>query len=179
MENDPGFPETTSQFAPMLLAAHQCQGLTNNCGPFAAATILNTLMHTNTTGDEIAERMNHPRLIGILPVIRRVPNWASFPWGLVDILKENGIHADWRPFRKPLELLDNLHSGLIQMVILGSWSPLWAHVLVLVAYHPEHGWGFSDPAMPDKKIYWRDHQSFLHQWTVMGRNLIRVYPLSK
>ena len=73
-----------------ILAALQHQGDSNDCGPYTTATILNALLDLNLDGSQLAQQMDKPVWRGPLIVIRRVPNWATFPWGIVDVMREHG-----------------------------------------------------------------------------------------
>ncbi len=166
----------TSPHLRSLLLAHQWQGKSNHCGPFAAAIVLNALMKTRVTGHDLARELNRPRWIGPLPLIRRIPNWATFPWGVVDALRQHGLRAEWRWATPPHLLHEGLQRGWVLLPIFGQWRPLWAHLAVLAAFHPELGWGFVDSAHPHPNLVWRDAETFLRQWRNYGRMLVLAYP---
>jgi hypothetical protein len=157
-----------------ILTALQWQGETNDCGPFTAATVLNALQGLNIKGDQLALQMNRPNMRGPLPLIRRIPNWATLPWGMVDVFQEFGIRASWRTFVSPRYLQEGLLSGRILMPIIGSWIPLWAHVMTLLAWDPSVGWGFANTQRNDHQMDWVSQDFFLRHWTAMGRLLIEV-----
>lgn len=159
-----------------LLNAHQCQGQTNNCGPFSATIVLNAVRKKNFKGMELAEIMNTPRLRGVMPVVRRIPGWATFPWGVADILIQNGLRAGWRVNATLDDLRQALLLGKIPMPIYGEWKPLWAHIATLTAYDEEKGWGFVDSAQPDSKIYWHSRDDFEPKWNAFGNLVVIVDP---
>ncbi|MCE1255615.1 MAG: hypothetical protein LWX83_18950 [Anaerolineae bacterium] len=74
-----------SKLTPHLLEQHQFQGFTNNCGPFCTAMVISFLTHSNIQGDFIANQMNVFNWKKWPPCIRRIPNSATFPWGIVNI----------------------------------------------------------------------------------------------
>ena len=159
-----------------LLAAHQHQGSGNHCGPFAAAIALRALGRAEVDGETLARELNRPRWIGPLPLIRRIPNWATFPWGVADVLRRYGLRARWR-FAAPWSLLHHgLEQGWLLLPVFGQWRPLWAHIAVLAAYHPQKGWGFVDSAHPRPELVWRDTATFARQWRSYGRLLVMGYP---
>jgi hypothetical protein len=166
----------TSPHAPALLAALRYQGQSNDCGPFTAATVINALRDLNLDPRELADQMNHPVRRGRQFILRRIPNWATFPWGIVDVLHEHGLAAYWRLNTSTDYLLDCLQRGDIVMPIIGSWRPIWAHVMTLIAWHPEIGWGFANTQLEHKNIDWRSHEEFIGQWRAMGRISITTRP---
>jgi len=93
-----------SPFTDQILDNLQFQGSSNDCGPYTTATVINALRGQNLVGDELANQMNKPRWRGIFPVIRRVPNWATLPWGLVDVFRDYDLRGRWW-FRVPLSYL--------------------------------------------------------------------------
>jgi len=67
-------------------------------------------------------------------------------------------------------------TGLGVVAAFGQWRPLWAHIAVLAAFHPEQGWGFVDSAHPHPNLVWRDAEAFARQWRNYGRVLVLAYP---
>lgn len=163
-----------SKFRPQLLKSHQFQGKLNDCGPFAAAIIMNAILNLDLNGTNLALGMNHIRWHGLLPVIRRIPKWATFPWGVVDVLRENGLSANWKCCGQTSNLFANLLEDKITIVIVGEWKPLWAHYLVLVEYHPEKGFGFVDTAIPSGLVVWKRVYDFHRLWKNYGNLFITV-----
>src|SRR3972149_2740931 len=95
---------------------HQWQGRSNDCGPFTTAIVLNTFRGEKIfDGKTLALEMNRPRLrwYGLLPflVIRRIPDWATLPWGIADTLTQNGVRARWRFGATKDDLLNALNQS--------------------------------------------------------------------
>lgn len=157
-----------------ILTSLQFQGRSNDCGPFTTATIINALRGLNLKAEELAERMNKPAWRGPLFIVRRVPNWATFPWGMVDVFREYNLRASWDIFVKTSTLLEKLERGDIVMPVLGSLKPMWAHVMTLVAYDQQKGWGFANTQYNHQKISWLDDQTFQSQWKVLGHLVVTV-----
>ena len=158
---------------PGLLASHQYQGQENNCGPYAAAIVLSA-HGRKVTGKDLADHMDRPRWVRLFPVFRRIPGWATFPWGIVDVLREHGLSARWSIRNKPSHLHELITSPIIVIIVLGNWRPVWAHIAILAAFDPARGYGLVDPALPRQEINWRDEKTFLNQWSKLGRILITV-----
>ena len=57
--------------------------------------VVNALRNEDLDGFDLAEKMNKPRLRGIFPIIRRWPNSATFPWGMIDVFRDHGLKARW------------------------------------------------------------------------------------
>jgi len=146
----------------------------NDCGPFATAIILNAVLGLNLQGSNLALDMNRIRWRSFLPVFRRIPKWATFPWGVVDVLKEYGLPASWKCCGQISNLFTSLLEDKISIVIVGEWKPLWAHYLVLVEYHPQKGFGFTDPARPAAEVVWKELGDFYRLWKNYGRLFITV-----
>jgi len=167
-----------SPFSQALIGAHQSQGNTNHCGPMCASMILNALSLSPRSGFDLAEDMN--RVIwkaGFLPLIRRVPNWATFPWGVASVLEENGIKSRWKMFHHFDDLVDNIERQLLTIVIIGSWRPtVWAHYMIVAAYEPERGVGFVNSAHPRAELFWMPEDKFKHQWRAFGNQCILSFP---
>jgi len=166
--------KTISPLAEHVLAEHQHQGRSNDCGPFSAAMVINAFSLHRINPVELARNMDQLRWNGILPVIRRIPNWATFPWGLVDVLRMAGFKAKWRPFGSTDGLIRILEEGRIPLIIVGGWRPLWGHVMVLLAHDPDQGWGFANPATFEKEIFWVPDPIFQRQWRAFGKLYISV-----
>jgi hypothetical protein len=157
-----------------ILATLQCQGQSNDCGPFTTATVLNALKGTQIVANQLAEEMNHPRWRGLLLVVRRIPNWATFPWGMVDVFRQYGLKASWRVFANEDQLRTGLARGDVLMPIQGEWKPMWAHVMSLVAYDDEKGWGFANTQYESHEIDWWGHEKVKKLWGNMGRLLVEI-----
>lgn len=165
-----------SPLADKMLAKVQFQGQRNDCGPFTTATVINAMQERDLDAIQLAESMNKPVWRGWRYVVRRVPNWATFPWGIVDVLREHGLNARWRLFAQPANLFEGLVRGSVLMPIIGEWRPAWAHVMTLVAWHPQQGWGFANTQYNHKKIDWHADEKFRRQWNNWGRILIEIPP---
>lgn len=157
-----------------ILNKLQYQGESNDCGPTTAATVVNALRNTNLDALELSKRMNKPGRIGCFPVIRRIPNWATFPWGMVDVFKEHGLEAAWGFNRSSKYLRERLERGVVLMPIIGSWKPLWAHVMVLLVCTAGHHWGFANTQYKQRQIYWVRDEIFQQQWRAVGRLLVEI-----
>ena len=153
----------------------QYQGSSNDCGPYTTATVINAMRQQNLVGDELADQMNKPRLRGILPVIRRIPNWATFPWGMVDVFRDFNLQARWW-LRVPVSYLrPAIDNGHILMPIIGEWRPKpWAHVMTLVAWDPDKGWGFANTQFSHRNISWRPDEDFQEKWNRYARLLVEI-----
>ena len=157
----------------------QHQGITNDCGPTTAAVVINSLKNTNLNRKILAQQMNKPRKIGNRPIIRRIPNWMTFPWGMVDIFHEYGLNASWK-FNASFDYLkESLVNGKILMPIVGSWKPIWAHVMTLLVCSPGNYWGFANTQIELKEIFWVHDKVFRKQWGMMGNLLVEVNGVSE
>lgn len=170
---------------------HEYQGDTNDCGPTSVAIAVNALLDRRALeGPVVAKEMSHvafewrpfPR-----PLIPRIPNWATFPWGVVHYLRKKGFRARWRPLGTLERLERNLRSDRITMVVTGQlwrWDAWryhgWAHIKLLFGLVPGRGLIFVDPGQPRSSrpdrleyhgLFWQDEETFLRQW----RNLLRVF----
>lgn len=171
---------------------HQYQGNTNDCGPTSLAIAANALLKENRfQGSSVAQEMNDPAFeVRPFPhfVVRRIRNWATFPWGIVHYLRQNSIPARWSPFGTAKKLRRNLTSDKITIVMLGELLHFekrryagWGHAKVLFGHTQGRGFLFVDPAFkchPDdsdtwKKfcLFWQEESEFLRQW----RNLFSIY----
>jgi len=173
-----------------LYEYHSYQGDTNDCGPYSLCIVANALLGERRFDPRIvAEELNHPAVNPTpLPhlIIRRIPNWATFPWGITDFLNRHGFNAEWHLRGTAERLLKNLRDNLATMVMIGEPFRFekrkyagWGHVKVLYGYDPMYGYAFVDPGgMKDpsdpwesRGIFWQDETSFLRQWA----NLFRIY----
>ena len=166
-----------------LYKYHQHQGATNNCGPTSLAIVANGIWgEARLAGPLVAQELNHPRFrTRPIPhlVVRRLPHCATFPWGLVDYLRYQGISARWAVGGTEEKLHRNLNANRITLVVLGEiwrWQKWrytgWAHIKILYGYSPEHGYLFIDPASrAEYGLSWQSAAEFRRQW----RNLFRIY----
>lgn len=166
-----------SKYISQLQNFHQYQGNLNDCGPFSTAIIINALLNLNIDGFKLGMIMNKPHWHGPFPLIRRIPGWATFPWGIVDTLKDYGINSHWNLFNHYSQLNQNFIENNISIVIIGKFNPIWAHYLLLVEFNlPKGGFGFIDPASNTSAIKWIESDSFYPLWSNFGRLLITVKP---
>ncbi len=152
-----------------LLKYHQNQGQTNDCAPFTIAIVINSLRDERLLdGWKLALEMNKPRLKWVgpipLPVVRRIPNWATLPWGIADVLQLHNVACRWRFGATANDLHRALNEGRIAMPVVGEFKPLWAHVKPLAAYHPHVGFGFCDPASNGSDLAWQSEKEFERLW---------------
>lgn len=169
---------------------HEYQGPTNDCAPFCVAMAANALLgEARYRAAQIARELDRPvwRWWPPPPLLyRRVPGWATFPWGPADILRRMGFRARWSLFSSAERLRQNLREGRITLVSVGNlldwraWGRerLWGHVKILYAWDPDQGWAFVDPAIypaPAQDVWgqagigWQSHTSFMRQWRSMLR----------
>lgn len=161
------------------MAALQYQGSRNDCGPFSTVTVINALLGLNLNAIDLAHEMDRPIWRGPKFIIRRVPNWATFPWGIVDMLRSYGLEATWRLFASVDQLRQALPQGVVMMPIIGEWKPLWVHVMTLVAYDPLQGWGFANTQYDHHFISWLSDETFRARWKALFRILIEAKPARK
>lgn len=168
--------EIKSPLREKLIAAHQYQGSSNDCGPYCIAIAVNALKNGRLDGHKLGEKMNGWVWRGPLPIPRRITGWATLPWGVADELRQQGLRAYWRPFSTQENLRRNLAKKDIQIVVIGDLKSMWAHYMLLVAYHPQNGWGFVNPAYDVKKTFWMEKNKFIEQWQALGRQVIVASP---
>jgi hypothetical protein len=137
--------------------------------------VLNALCGLNIQGADLALQMNKPVWRGMRYVVRRIPNWATFPWGMVDIFRSQGLNARWQFFTPTRHLFEGLYSNRrVLMPVLGSWKPMWAHVMTLVAWDRHLGWGFANTQFEHHNISWVPDNIFQKQWRATGRLLVEI-----
>ena len=172
---------------------HSYQGDTNDCGAHSICIAANALL-----GDKrfdpgiVAEELNHPSIRrGPIPhiIVRRIPNWATFPWGITDYLNSHGFAAEWHPRGDEDRLLRNLRANVATMVTIGEPFRFegiryvgWGHVKILFGYDALYGYAFVDPGCrkdPSDRwermgIFWQDEVSFVREWAKLFRIYIEV-----
>lgn len=163
-----------SPYTTDLLANHQYQGQTNDCGPYCLAITTTTLNSIGAKGAEVADDLNRVRWNSILPTLRRIPGNATLPWGMQDGFRQRGLIATWRIFTPMQVLQDRLPLDNVLVVINGGWKPMWAHYRVLCAWSKSFGWGFVDPAVAEPSVHWVSDAEFRREWRAMGQILITV-----
>ena len=184
-------PALTHQMRIPLPAYHRYQRKSSDCGPYSLAIVANALLDEERFDpDVVAQEMNLPSVSrGPFPgpIIRRIPNWATFPWGITDYLRQHGFRSNWRIRGSMERLLGNLREQVATMVMIGEpfkfdfdWREYtgWAHVKVVYGYEPGVGLAFVDPGFPknpndpweSQGIFWQDEESFVREW----KNLLRI-----
>lgn len=174
MNPSPILPFLTAPLLSVVLMAHQYQADSNNCGPYCTATVIQTLRHQEISGSQVAMDMNAIDWLAFPPVVSRIKNWATFPWGIKHYLKRYNISSHWKLFQKPESLISSLSFGNLPIVLIGELKPVWAHYMILISTHPELGFGFCDPAHPYPEIKWKEAAIFLEQWKNYGNTFIDV-----
>lgn len=169
-----------SIYADKILEKHQFQGKSNDCGPFCIAMVNNALNGTDLKGEDIGQELNNWVWRGVVPVWRRINNWATLPWGMVDKFRELGYKSQWKLFQNAVYLKNGLEENKLIIPIIGEWKwPLggtWAHFMVLVQHDPEMGWGFVNSAKPQKKFYWLSDAEFMEKWRWGNHMLVEAEP---
>ncbi|HUT15986.1 MAG TPA: C39 family peptidase [Anaerolineae bacterium] len=179
-----------------LFRWHQYQGRnTNDCAAFSAAIVCNALLDSrHFDGYAIAREMEKPALVS-RPVphitIRKIPKWATLPWGIAGYLRSKGIRARLRWLGTTEDLLRNIQEDRPTIVIIGE--PFvhdgleykgWGHAKVLYGFEPtgpqpERGFYFIDPGYPKTEshtehppgVFRQGEAEFMQQW----RELLRLY----
>ncbi len=151
---------------------HFFQNQTNDCGPCVIATIHNALQTRPIHFNTLSQALNRYTSKRLPP--DRLANSATFPWGMVRILRQLGFSAHWRLWAKPKDLQRVNTPGLILVTITGQWSPLWAHYMILVALDANLGPGFINPAISQPEIDWRPQAQFYKEWSAFGRQLVEI-----
>ncbi|MEN6300542.1 MAG: hypothetical protein ABFD51_11655 [Anaerolineaceae bacterium] len=163
-----------SPYEAPIIESLQYQGHTNDCAPFTIATIIKAFNGIIINGSELARKMDKPIWRGNYLSIRRIPHWATFPWGMVDVFREYGFEANWGFFYSTDKLRQNLENGMISIPVLCSLKPFGAHVMTLLAWHPAEGWGFANTQSFAHELYWVSNRQLMKQWNLSGRLLIEV-----
>ena len=164
----------TSPTGEKILKSLQYQGRQNDCGPYTTATVINALRGLEIDAAWLAEEMTRIAWWGPIPVVRRLRGSATFPWGMVDVFRRNGLRAAWRFFASQNYLRQHLNRDRVLMPIIGGWRPSWAHVMSLVAWDAERGWGFANTQYDHHEITWLDDATFTRQWRAMANLLVEV-----
>jgi len=153
----------TSPYTQALIIDHQYQAQSNNCGPFCAAMTINTIKGTHIDGNDLASSMNRPRLNIVFPVIRRIPDYATFPWGIVDALGEYSVKSTWKFFQTFSDLSSLLPQLNLLIILTATNNPLNGHYRILVSMEDDQI-GFIDPGYPAKDIQYQPRPAFLLEW---------------
>lgn len=184
MRREDGSLWVGERHARSLADYHVAQGDTNDCGPHVVTMAVH-FWQGNTELDiaAVARAMNRPRLgVGFPPlVIRRIPNWATFPWGIADMLRQHGIPARWRLRASEADLQRALDEDRLVMPIFGEpwrregrrWTG-WSHVALLTGYDPasETYW-FVDSAQSTSPTD-KPRADFVRLWGNVGRIMVET-----
>jgi hypothetical protein len=155
--------ETLSIHTDRLLQNHQYQQQSNDCGPLCAAMVINTLKGLKVDGFSLAASMNDPRNnpgVGLFP---RIPDSATFPWGIISVFAGYGIKANWSSFTPFARLAELLKAGSMLIVITATYQPVTAHYRILASVASDH-LGFVDPAYPQEVIQYQPMDAFVSNW---------------
>lgn len=163
---------------------HVSQGDSNDCGPHVTAMAINFCQGNRTLdASTLARQMNRPRVGGGFPplVVRRVPNWATFPWGIVDVLREHGLTASWHLGATEDDLHAALREDRIVLPIYGEPMKLkgwrwkgWSHVAILIGWNPAAGeYWFVDSSRLSVPTS-RSRDDFRRLWDNMRRLVIEA-----
>ena len=166
---------TQSPFLKNLSQNHQFQGQTNNCGPFCTAMVINTIHDSQLTGQQVAEKLNDPRQKPWYQPLRRIPDSATFPWGITAYLADHGINAQWRMFVPIIQLADYLNQGKLIIILTASIPHFSAHYRILVSIETQM-LGFVDPAWSDGEIQYQPKEKFLTGWANSLHSIILIDP---
>ena len=162
-----------SAFNNRLVANHLYQAQSNNCGPFCTAMVINLIKGLHIDGNDLAQSMNHPRFNFFLPMIRRIPDYATFPWGITDSLAENGIISSWKFLNAYSDLSNFLPQKKILVILTATYKPLNGHYRILASLEEDRV-GFVDPAYPVNEIHYQQRASFLLEWQNAFNPIITV-----
>jgi len=192
-----------------LFLWHQYQGdRTNDCAAFSIAIVANAILNRlQFDGSTVALEMEKVVFVSQpLPhlTLRKIPGWASLPWGISGYLKGKGIPARLRWLGSIGDLLRNIQEDRFTIVLIGepfSHEGLryagWAHAKVLYGYEPptgpeatgairpRPGFYFVDPGFEKhmsglphlpEGVFWQDEAKFKEQWYNMLRVCIEAGP---
>ena len=165
----------TSKHTSTLTEKHQFQGYTNNCGPFCTAIAISYLTSNPVGGDQIAQEMNVIQWFKFPLSIKRIPNSATFPWGIVEMLKKHGVKSRWHIFSNLSRVAQDISDGNLIIVLTALYRPLSAHYRLLTGVD-EKEISFIDPAYNQKSISCESKEAFLKKWRAAGNIFISIYP---
>lgn len=171
-------PEKATHLALPVAHFHVHQRESNDCGPYCVAMVSNALYEVPLVkAAALAEALNERGFP------QRIPGWATLPWGIVAALRRLGLRARWRVGASLTQVRANLCQERVMIVIIGEplrfvrgvWRG-WSHYKILVAWDPEHGLGFVDPAASHVGgMTWQSLDEFRRQWAWMGQQMIEVW----
>jgi hypothetical protein len=175
-----------------LFLWHQYQGDdTNDCAAFSIAIVGNAFLNRpQFDGFKVAREMEKLTLVtSPLPhlTLRKIPQWASLPWGVSGYLQSQHIPAKLNWFASVDHLLRNIRENRLSIVILGDLLKGWGHAKALYGYEadgpkPQRGFYFVDPGYPKEYsrphqplgVFWQDENEFKQQWNSLFRILIEI-----
>jgi len=164
-----------SKYIDKLKDNHLFQKNTSDCGPYVIAMSLNAVHNNAFSGADISEVMNVPHWWFIFPVIMRIRSWATFPWGITWYVRRQGLQSNWQIFATRKSLIENILKPLLQIVLVGGYSPLWAHYKILVAYDDvTDEFGFIDPGSRLSNIIWQKSSVFYDDWRHYGQLRVTI-----
>jgi hypothetical protein len=153
-----------SPFKSELLANHQYQGKTNDCGPVCMAIILNTLKSTSIDGLSLGQKLNKTKWMKGLPKVYRIKDWIVFPWGITASFREHEVKTKIHINKNIGWMFQQFSDGKILIPIVGRWKPLWGHYFIPVAWEKNNKIGFCNPAKNSNKIDWMQESDFIKYW---------------
>jgi hypothetical protein len=135
--------------------------------------VINTIKGLHVDGFAIAEAMNHPSGKKWYTPVPRIPNSATFPWGIVEVFSEYRIKSTWQPFTSFARLSNLLSYGNMVIVLTANYQARTAHYRILVAINPDN-LGFVDPAYPEGIIQFQPMDSFISSWQKALDTIINI-----
>jgi hypothetical protein len=174
----------TERHGRSLTSYHLFQGDTDDCGPHVVTMAVNFWHGEDRLNvADVVRAMNRPRVgVGFPPlVIRRIPNWATFPWGIADMLRQHSIPARWRLFATEDHLRRALREDRLLMPIYGEplrrqeghWRG-WSHVALLIGWNAaSEDYVFVDSTRHSAPVTMQ-RAEFMRKWRNMGRLLIET-----
>ena len=138
-----------------------------------AAMIINTIKKLQVDGFAIAASMNQSHSFSLFNPIPRIPNSATFPWGMVEVFSAYGISSNWQSFTSFAQLSDLLVAKNMIIVLTANYQPLSAHYRILVSIDQDH-LGFVDPAFPQENIQYQPVDTFIASWHKALDTIIKI-----
>jgi len=163
-----------SPFYSELINSYQYQGLTNDCGPFSISIILQALKVSKITGTDLSKDMKGLHWNGIYPNIYRLRNGATFPWGILKILRKYNLHCKYYVFTSEEKIIRYMKEKNIVILLVGKLFPLWAHYMIFGKYSALKGYGFIDPGNNKNKISWIIKDDLKNIWKTYAYSCIVI-----